>query len=68
MEVKISSRELNLAAYMKANGATLVAYNSGTFIFNTPVSETEWRVKHSNSCCIKVDNEMLTLKRMIGAR
>jgi hypothetical protein len=68
MEVKISSRELNLAAYMKANGATLTAFVGGVFVFNTEDSESQWRVRHSNSCCVKVDNEMLTLKRMIGTR
>ena len=68
MEVKISSKELNLAAYMKANGANLVAVNGGQFVFDTHHPETEWRVKHSNSCCVKVDNELLSLKRMVATR
>ncbi len=64
--VKISVRELNLAAYIKANGGELVSLENGSFHFETSMSETDWRVRHSNSCCIKVDNEMLSLKRMIA--
>ena len=64
--MKISVRELHLAAYIKSNGGELVSLENGHFHFATNMSETDWRVRHINSCCIKVDNEMLSLKRMIA--
>lgn len=66
-DVSIHKREMNLAAYIKTNGGELVAVDKATgfYHFATTVSESDWRVRHSNSCCIKVDSEMLSLKRMM---
>lgn len=63
--VLVAKRELHLAAYMKANGAKLICFDhSQGFSFQTGRSVTDWRVEHSNSCCARIDNEMLALKRM----
>jgi len=62
MEIKIPKRELHLAAYMKAAGATFINYVSGAFIFESDISDTEWRVRHSNSEALRVDRELFTLK------
>ena len=59
MIIQISKRELHLAAYAKANGATLLDYKSGMFVFESQMSEVEL---HSNSEALKVDRELFTLK------
>lgn len=66
-EIKISSRDMHLAAYMKANGAELVAASKTDFgfVFRSTTSEAQWRINHSNSCCKRVDDELLSLKRML---
>jgi len=62
MIIQISKRELHLAAYAKANGATLLDYKSGMFVFESQMSEVELRLQHSNSEALKVDRELFTLK------
>lgn len=58
---------MHLAAYMKANGAELIAANRAEFgfLFRSDIPESQWRINHSNSCCKKVDDELLSLKRML---
>lgn len=63
-QIVVPKSELNLAGYMKANGAELQGFDSRGFHFKSCTNETQWRVDHSNSCCFRVDNEMLALKRM----
>jgi hypothetical protein len=62
MQIRIPKRELHLAAYMKAAGAQFIDYRQGSFIFESDLSEVEWRVNHSNSEALKVDRELFTLK------
>ena len=62
MIVRIHKRELHLAAYMKAGGATLLDYEDENFVFNSDRTEIQWRVLHSNSEALKVDRELFTLK------
>lgn len=62
MIVQISKRELHLAAFAKANGAILLEYKSGMFVFESQLSEVELRIQHSNSEALKVDRELFTLK------
>jgi hypothetical protein len=47
---------------MKAAGAVFVDYKSGSFVFESDLPETDWRVRHSNSEALKVDRELFTLK------
>lgn len=58
-------KELNLAAYMKYNGANFLGFRSGNFVFSSEKAEAEWRVRHSNSCCRGVDNELITLRKFL---
>jgi hypothetical protein len=62
MIIQISKRELHLAAYIKQQGAVLLDYKSGQFIFESQLTEVELRVQHSNSESLKVDRELFTLK------
>jgi aspartokinase len=63
--IKISVKELHLAAYLKAKGCKLVNVSADSFVFETDKSETEWRIFHSNSEALLVDRELLTLKQFI---
>jgi len=58
-------RELHLAAFMKVNGAEFVSYEKRKFVFKTDKPESEWRVQHSNSCCRRVDVELIELRKFI---
>ena len=62
MIIKISSKELHLAAYIKAKGGALVEFTDNAFVFNTEKTEIEWRLMHSNSESLLVDRALLTLK------
>jgi|TARA_R110000782_G_scaffold3684_10_gene13341 hypothetical protein len=62
MIIQISKRELHLAAFIKHQGAVLLDYKSGQFIFESQLTEVELRVQHSNSESLKVDRELFTLK------
>ncbi len=62
MQIRIPKRELHLAAYIKAAGAQYVNYKQGSFIFESEITEVEWRVRHSNSEALRVDRELFTLK------
>lgn len=64
-EIKISSRDMHLASYMKVNGAELICVRDKQFIFRSEMDEQQWRIKHSSCCCKRVDDELLSLKRMI---
>lgn len=62
--ITVGRREMHLAAYMKHHGATLVGANQDGFQFDTDRPLNQWRIAHSNSCCLAVDRELLTLKRL----
>lgn len=61
----VAVRELHLAAFMKYNGAVFLGFKSGKFLFTSDRNESEWRVRHSNSCCRGVDNELITLRQFL---
>jgi len=62
MIISISKRELHLAAFIKASGAKFIDYRSGVFVFESDITEVEYRVTHSNSEALRVDRELFTLK------
>jgi hypothetical protein len=64
-ERQVFIKELHLAAFMKYNGATFTGFRSGRFLFLSDKTEAEWRVRHSNSCCRGVDNELITLRKFL---
>lgn len=63
--MRVEIKDLHLAAYMKANGAELVECSRGKFVFETTLAENEWRVTHSNSCCRRVDMELINLRQFL---
>jgi len=61
----IEIRELHLAAFMKVEGAEFMRFENRKFVFKTDKPESEWRVQHSNSCCRRVDLELIELRKFI---
>lgn len=58
----IKVRNIHLAAYIKANGGVVKGYKDGKFIFESDKTFDDWNILHSNSCCRKVDQELINLK------
>lgn len=65
MSAQIKVKKLGLAAFMKANGATFIRVEDGAFVFTTNRAISEWREAHNDSCCRKVDNELVYLRNLI---
>ena len=68
MVIRISSKELHFAAFIKAMGGRLLDFSDNTFVFETTEEETALRIKHSNSESLLVDRELLTLKQFVIKR
>jgi len=62
---KFYCKELHLAAYIKSNGAEFLGFENGSFVFNSDKSLGQWRVEHSNSCCRRVDQELINLRKFL---
>lgn len=58
-------KDLHLAAYMKSNGAKFLGHESKHFVFEDTKTLGEWRVEHSNSCCRRVDLELISLRKLM---
>lgn len=58
-------RQLHLAAYIKANGATFIGCADRVFTFVSDKSLDDWRVEHSNSCCRRVDMQLIELRKFL---
>jgi hypothetical protein len=56
--------QLHLAAYIKANGGQLAGVVDSDFSFVSDRSLADWRIEHSNSCCRRVDIEMMGLREL----
>ena len=54
-----------MAAYVKAHGAELTSYNNGNFYFASDIPESDWRVEHAGSDALRVDQELLALRRFV---
>lgn len=64
-KIIISKRDLHLAAYIKAHGCNLTGYKNGSFHFESEIPESEWRVQHASSDALRVDQELLVLRRFV---
>jgi len=64
-KIVVAKRDIHLASYMKAHGAELTEYREGKFYFDSALPETEWRVKHAGSDALRVDQELLVLRRFV---
>ena len=60
-----SVTQLHLAAYVKANGATFKGCIDRAFHFESDKPLDQWRVDHSNSCCRRVDCELIELRKFL---
>jgi hypothetical protein len=60
-----SVTQLHLAAYIKANGATFTGCVDRAFHFTSDRPLADWRVAHSNSCCRRVDGELIELRKFL---
>lgn len=58
-------RQLHLAAYIKANGGELLSCVDREFTFRSVRPLHEWEVEHSNSCCRRVDLQLIELRRFL---
>jgi hypothetical protein len=66
MRFEIETRNnLHFAAFIKAHGGTFIEGGNGKFVFESEKSLGEWKVDHTNSCCRRVDRELLELKRFL---
>lgn len=59
---EIRVRQLGLAAYIQLQGCTRVASGNEDFVYLSDVSLEEWRVRYSNSCCMKHDSLVCELR------
>jgi hypothetical protein len=64
-KISVHKREMHLAAYIKANGGTLIGYKDNFFSFESSEAEVDWRVKHAISDALRVDQELLVLRRFV---
>lgn len=62
---ELDIRNLHLAAYIKYYGANLVRIENNKMIFESSKSLQEWQLEHSKSDSLKIDRELLTLKRLV---
>lgn len=63
MEIRV--KQLGLAAYVKMGGAVLVGVESREFVFNSTLTEEEWRIKYNNSCCMKHDSTVCEMRHFL---
>jgi hypothetical protein len=64
-KISVPKRDIHLAAFMKAHGAVLSAFKDNKFFLESDIPEMEWRVRHAASDALKVDQELLTLRRFV---
>lgn len=64
--MRLSTKNLSFAAFMKANGAIFAGLDGDRFVFDTEIPAGEWKLKHVNSCCRKVDIELIALRDLRG--
>ncbi len=63
MELKVN--ELSLSAYMKMNGCTLKDVKDRIFLFESDLTESEWRIKFLASEASKFDSEVRELRKFL---
>lgn len=58
-------RQLHLAAYIKAHGGQFVSCVDRAFTFRSELPLSHWSVEHANSCCRRVDLQLIELRRFL---
>ena len=64
---EFDTRDLHFAAYLKANGAEFISFEGKAFRFRSDKAVSTWRVEHANSCCRRVDLELIELRKFLRA-
>lgn len=65
MQIEVNKANIHLAAYIKSFGGKLIGFDNDKFIIDSDRTLQEWQLDHSNSESLKVDRELLTLKRVM---
>lgn len=60
--MQISVKHLGLAAYIRMQDVTLIRVANKEFVFESEMTEGEWRVAYNNSCCMKHDTLVCELR------
>jgi len=63
--MRIETRKLGLAAFIKMNNGNLIEVASGKFAFESEKAESQWEVEYLNSCCHRHDTELINLRKLI---
>ena len=63
--MRVETRKLGLAAYIKMNGGQLVKFEQGKFHIDTDKDEQQWEVEYMNSCCHRHDTELVNLRKLM---
>lgn len=66
--MRVETRDLGLAAFLKMKGVELVDYfkPNRVFIFETDRDETAWRIEYLASESHKHDTEVMNLRRLFN--
>jgi len=64
-DMRVETRKLGLAAYIKMNGGMLVKYEKGKFHLDADKVERQWEVEYMNSCCHRHDTELVNLRKLM---
>lgn len=65
MAHEFETADLHFAAYVKTNGAVLLSFEGKRFKFRSDKPVSEWRMEHTNSCCRRVDQELIQLRKFL---
>lgn len=66
MSHQIDTKQLHFAAYLKAHDVTFLGLQpSGAFRFTSERPESDWQIEHLNSCCRRVDRELIDLRKLL---
>lgn len=65
--MKIQTKKLGLAAYIKMSGEKLVAADPETrlFTFESDKTANQWEVEYLNSCCHEHDSVLIQLRGLL---
>jgi len=63
--MRIETRKLGLAAFIKMRDQKLLEVDNGKFIFDSDKTESQWEVEYLNSCCHRHDTELIHLRKLL---
>ena len=63
----VKIKQLGLAAYAMMSGAKLIKVENREFVFESELTESEWRIRYNNSCCMQHDSIVCELRKHLKA-